>query len=296
MKIAASLAAIAATIVFASSAQAADHGVVIHEGVQALAPNVFAYDAPGEQGGGGYAAVTTTAPRAAPGTAGANGSLEIHGDRSRYVIGNIYENTIGGASPALLSFSQLSQLDFDWQTGVVGSGQAHAAPAVRLHIMDNGIRSEMIWEHVYNGGTAGVAPPAGWQNSGDNSLFYLNIRDHDGAAFLAQNAGLGLSVNDGDQGVVLKNGGQLNLSIGSWQSYFSANAFITGVSFGAGSGYGSNFVGFVDNVRATTIGADTYIANFESSVPEPATWAMMIGGLGFAGAAVRRRKRKVVFA
>jgi hypothetical protein len=296
MKIAASLAAIAATIVFASAAQAADHGVVIHEGVQTLAPNVFAYDAPGEQGGGGYTAVTTTAPRGAPGTAGANGSLEIHGDRSRYVIGNIYENTVGGPSPALLSFNQLSQLDFDWQTGVVGSGQAHAAPAVRIHIMDNGVRSEMIWEHVYNGGTAGVAPPAGWQTSGDNSLFYLNVRDHDGAAFLAQNSGLGLSVDGGDQGVVLQNGGQLNLSIGNWQSFFSSNAFITGVSFGAGSGFGSNFVGFVDNVRASTTGGDTYIANFESSVPEPATWALMIGGFGFIGAAARRRKTKVVFA
>lgn len=32
------------------------------------------------------------------------------------------------------------------------------------------------------------------------------------------------------------------------------------------------------------------------SVPEPATWAMMIGGLGLAGAALRRRKAKVQFA
>ena len=234
MKIAASLAAIAATIVFASAAQAADYGVVIHDGVQTLAPNVFAYDAPGENNGGtGYTKVTNSSPRGAPGTAGANGSLEIHGDRSRYVIGNIYEDTVGGPSPALLTFSQLSQLDFDWQVGTVGSGQTHAAPAVRIHIMDNGVRSEMIWEHVYNGGTAGVAPPSGWQTSGDNSLFYLNVRDHDAAAFLTQNSGLGLSVDGGDQGVVLKNGGQLNLSIGNWQSYFSSNAFITGVSAGS---------------------------------------------------------------
>jgi hypothetical protein len=294
MKIAVSLAAIAATIAFASAAQATDYGVVIHPGVQNVAPGVYAYDAPGEQGGGGYTAVTKSAPRAAPGTPGANGSLEIHGDRSRYVIGSIYENLFPGApAPSLGSFNDLGQVEFDWQTGVVGSAQAHAAPAVRIHIMDNGVRSEMIWEQVYNGGASGVAPAPGWHTAGDNSLFYLNVRDHDGAAFTAAHPGY--TLDSGDQGVVLLNGGQVNQSIGSWQSLFSANAYITGYSFGAGSGFGSNFVGYVDNVRLSSLNGDTTIVNFKA-VPEPATWAMMIGGFAFVGAAARRRKTKVVFA
>ncbi|SFJ89514.1 PEP-CTERM protein-sorting domain-containing protein [Sphingomonas sp. NFR04] len=33
-----------------------------------------------------------------------------------------------------------------------------------------------------------------------------------------------------------------------------------------------------------------------SAVPEPAAWAMLIGGFGFAGAALRRRAKKAVFA
>ncbi|GAO39145.1 hypothetical protein SCH01S_28_00030 [Sphingomonas changbaiensis NBRC 104936] len=294
MKLAVSFAAIAATIAYASAAQATDYGVVIHPGVQNVAPGVYAYDAVGEQGGGGYTAVTRNAPRAAPGTPGANGSLEIHGDRSRYVIGSIYEDLLPGSpAPSLGSFNNLAQVDFDWQTGVVGSGQPHAAPAVRIHIMDNGVRSEMIWEQVYNGGASGVAPPAGWQTSGDNSLFYLNVRDHDGAAFTAAHPGY--TLDGGDQGVVLLGGSQVNRSIGSWQSLFSANAYVTGFSFGAGSGFGSNFVGYVDNVRLSTLSGDTTIINFEA-VPEPATWAMMIGGFGLIGATARRRRGKVVFA
>jgi hypothetical protein len=32
------------------------------------------------------------------------------------------------------------------------------------------------------------------------------------------------------------------------------------------------------------------------AIPEPATWAMMIGGLGLVGASLRRRAAKVSFA
>jgi hypothetical protein len=301
MKLAYALAAAAAVVSYAPAAQADTTGIVINPGVQAIPTangTVYAYNAPGEQGGGGYTAVTGAAPRAAPGTPGATGSLEIHGDRSRYVIGSIYENFGGSPAVSLDPFKDLASLTFDWQTAVATASQLHAAPAVRIHIMDNGIRSEMIWEHVYNGGTAGTPAPAGWQTSGANDVFYLNVRDNDGAAFLAQNSGVsGLSIEGASsgQGVVFLNGGQLNLTIGSWKTYFSNNAYITGVSFGAGSGFGAGFVGFVDNVRATTVDGDLTIINFEA-VPEPATWAMMIAGFGLVGAAMRRRATKVAFA
>jgi hypothetical protein len=32
------------------------------------------------------------------------------------------------------------------------------------------------------------------------------------------------------------------------------------------------------------------------SVPEPASWAMMVGGFGLLGAAIRRRRANAVFA
>ena len=45
-------------------------------------------------------------------------------------------------------------------------------------------------------------------------------------------------------------------------------------------------------VKGTTLGSGSYsgTATFQAKVPEPATWAMMIGGLGLAGAALRRRR------
>ena len=51
---------------------------------------------------------------------------------------------------------------------------------------------------------------------------------------------------------------------------------------------------FGDNTGAlrVCVGADVAACSFSSGgVPEPATWAMMIGGLGLAGVALRRRRR-----
>jgi PEP-CTERM motif/Protein of unknown function (DUF642) len=41
---------------------------------------------------------------------------------------------------------------------------------------------------------------------------------------------------------------------------------------------------------------DGVLDNVTAAVPEPATWAMMIAGFGFAGAALRRRRVNVVYA
>ena len=266
-----------------TAAFAGDVPVVIREGVQTLpvtgaagAP-ILAYDDTGERGNGtGSAFVSTAAPRSG------NGSLEVRGDRSRYVIGNIYGTTDEVYGPTALSqslfnYRQLNNYTFDWQVGTptaaAGSG-AHNTPAVRLHIIDNGIRSEMIWEGVYNGGAAGVAPATGWQTAGADSLFYLNLRS-------------GPSI-----GVYTENGQQVNRTISQWQSFFSDSAYVTGLSFGAGSGFGSQFVGYVDNVNVG-VADNLFKINFETTaaaVPEPASWAMMIGGFGVVGGALRRRK------
>ena len=289
------LICLAAATILSSAAQAATFGVVVNPGVQTIA---------NPAGGGGFTAVTGNAPRAAAGSAGANGSLEIHGDRSRYVVGSIFENFAGSPAPALGLFSDLDQLTFDWQTAVVGSGQAHAAPAVRIHVIDptlgGNVRSEIIWEYVYNGGTAGTAPPSGWQVSGNDSRFYINVRDNDGAAFLAnaalQGSGAGYTINGGTQGEVYFGGGLYTQSISTLQSLFSSSAYITGFSFGAGSGFGSNFVGYVDNVAAVR-GSDQIVLNFElaaTAVPEPASWAMMISGFGLVGGAMRTRRRETL--
>ncbi|NNM78122.1 DUF839 domain-containing protein [Sphingomonas sp. ID1715] len=49
------------------------------------------------------------------------------------------------------------------------------------------------------------------------------------------------------------------------------------------------------NVQHPSDGIDRMVEFSLASVPEPATWAMMIGGLGLMGAAVRRRSTQVTF-
>ena len=47
-----------------------------------------------------------------------------------------------------------------------------------------------------------------------------------------------------------------------------------------------------------TSGSGSFAGNatFQAKVPEPGTWAMMIGGLGLAGAALRRRRTRLSIA
>jgi hypothetical protein len=56
-----------------------------------------------------------------------------------------------------------------------------------------------------------------------------------------------------------------------------------GYAVAGGSSFGPNRLGVV------TIGGTP-------AVPEPATWAMMIGGFGLIGATMRRRSTKIAFA
>jgi hypothetical protein len=70
---------------------------------------------------------------------------------------------------------------------------------------------------------------------------------------------------------------------------------------------GAGFFGVVDSTSFSSAtlfrpgndawGIDDLVFNAQNAVPEPATWAMMIVGIGFAGAAMRRKQQpKVGFA
>ena len=69
--------------------------------------------------------------------------------------------------------------------------------------------------------------------------------------------------------------------------------------FGEGRRFGATELGVQlrFTFATTTTGPDGFVsvtlgAATPAGVPEPANWAMMIGGLGLAGAASRRRTRR----
>lgn len=71
-------------------------------------------------------------------------------------------------------------------------------------------------------------------------------------------------------------------------SYDTANQFNDGV-FSVNSVFdGSATTGFANTAGTITQFTGTAVSN---GVPEPASWAMMVGGLGLAGTAMRRRRR-----
>ena len=75
---------------------------------------------------------------------------------------------------------------------------------------------------------------------------------------------------------------------------FGQTGYVTGLDLAAYDAMGWNL-----SVNALTYGTTstaTIYNQFAASVPEPATWAMMIGGFGLVGGAMRRRVTKVSYA
>lgn len=66
-------------------------------------------------------------------------------------------------------------------------------------------------------------------------------------------------------------------------NFWSNGDFGGGATYGAGFTDGADVLDYVGDIAVT-------------AVPEPATWAMMIGGFGLIGASLRRRSTKVSFA
>jgi len=191
-----------------------------------------------------------------------NGSLEIHGDRTRVQTGYQF-------SPAtnMGTLDSVNGLTFEYLVAT-DSTRTDYSPALRLLVQDGNQRSELIWEAAYNGGTSVGA----WATTGTSDRFWQFV------------AGSGAN----------ETGGTLQLmTIAQWaaSSFFTNAASVSGLSVGAGSGASGGYHAYVDNVAFTQNGATTTY-NFEvSAVPEPTTWAMMLGGFGMVGGALRRRRK-----
>lgn len=217
-----------------------------------------------ENSGGGSSTITGTMARSG------NGSLEMTGDRTReFGLGNPYSSA---SNLGLLD--QLSRLTFDWAIAAssVATLNPDYTPALRVVIFDGAVRSELIWEGVYNG-TYGNTNRDTWYSSGVGDKFYRNVSG---------------------SGVTLANGSQVNMSLANWEAspYYSDSAHISGFSVGVGSSAGAGYRSFADNITIDLKGVST-IYNFElaaANVPEPGSLALI--GLGLVGAAVARRKQR----
>jgi hypothetical protein len=203
--------------------------------------------------------------------------------------GSVYFNTTGSNAKADLEYylttavplSSVTSLSFDYYRDSASTVTASLAPVMRLDILKNGsFAGSLVLENIYQA-QQNIAPTDVWTTlaaSLTNGIFW------------ATNASLGPTF-------AAALGGQKTLQ--EWiDGNSGAQLTVAGVSIGVGSGWDGNFVGAVDDVNVVFTRAATINSNFEvaAAVPEPATWAMFIGGFGLVGAAMRRRRTTVRFA
>lgn len=235
------VALIAATFV-ASSAGAST--------VVVTSSNMMGWSNPPGENGNGTGSATITGDSARSG----NGSLELHGDRTRFVLGDL-----NSSASNLGAFSTFTDLAFEYQIDAASTNACcdpMYSPALRMVVWDGATKYDFVWEQAYQAGGYGAAQPKGsWNTIGSGGTFFRN-----GTSELDQR------------------------TLTSWAGTLSQNAYVGAVYIGVGSGIGAGYTAYADNVTA---GGTTY--NFEA-VPEPATWGLMIMGFGAAGSVLRRRK------
>lgn len=219
------------------------------------------------------AAVTSSQPRSG------NGSVEMSlTDASgkvdyAYTWGYVPGRTIGN----------LTTLGFDWFRDGSSSNSAKQAPALRLLFDADGSESTtsdrgyLIWEQTNQGtGFPDVATDV-WVSS--NAVT---------GEFWQRRFSPGTTIEDYD------------IDLAEWAAganpagalVLSGASAILGIEFGIGSGWGGNFLGYVDNVRYGFGTAESTTFNFETTaatVAEPASLALV--GLSLLGMAATRRRR-----
>ena len=221
---------------------------------------------------------------------GRNGVAGITTDFARSGNGSAFFSGVDGNSKAdleirfsqAIALSSLTSMSYDMYRDASSTAPAHLTNSLRLMVGNAAgvfTNTYLIFEPVYNGFP--VATPVA-----ENTWYTFDIT---GASTVWANNG---NLSE-PAGTAACNACYAPLS--AWQAS-NPNLTIIGLSTGIGSGFSGTYKGAVDNISMTA-GGITTTTNFEVvGVPEPASWAMMIGGFAFIGAAARRRTTKVVFA
>lgn len=256
--------ALSATALVASPAMA-DNNVTVTSLVTPPVPATNQWGVlPGENSADATAELSTT------NVSDTDGSLHISGNRTRVQTGVQYDLDPSGPlypTNTGIAVGSLVSLTADYIVNNGGTGGIQS-PAFRILIQDGAQRSELIWEAAYNGGyTVGSM-----DSLTATDIFWQSIN--------------GVAVPGTTFGYTMH-------TLADWATIggYSSNAFVSGLSVGAGGGAGLTFDANVDNIALTTINpANTSRYNF-AAVPEPATWAMMLLGFGGIGASMRRQRR-----
>jgi len=289
------LIAAAATALFAGSAQAADVYYtdlpVYNAGFPINASTTT--DAHGRTTTASplFGSASATAPAStwrqtdlqAGATVGITDTYSNDGDGAIYFASNSNSGkaSLSYAFSAPVALSSLSSVSFDWFVDPVSATTSVYSPVLRLAVTRPGGGSgTLVLEHYYQ----------------NNSFGSEGVWTSESASLTSGNWWNTVSQIGGTNATEVK-------TLADWLAKpGNSGIMVSGISIGIGSGWGSGaFRGAVDNVAFNFTGGPAGDFNFKvidlpPAVPEPATWAMMIGGFALAGSTLRRRRTNIQFA
>jgi hypothetical protein len=215
------------------------------------------------------------------------GTVGITTDYAHDGNGSAYFGTEGSGAKGDLEFlfaqpvalSDLNSISYDYYRDASSTTMATLAPVMRLDILKDGNwAGSLVFENYYQQSGNAVV--------GDWTTVSATL---DSGVIWATNSLLGPKNAAADGG---------EKTFGQWLADNSgSNLTVSGMSIGVGSGWTGSFKGAVDDVSVDFANGPHATYNFEvASVPEPASWAMMLGGFGLVGGMMRRRRSAIGFA